>query len=207
MNLPETMNKTPNDNTFVALQNEILHLLQNGLPKHLHYHNVQHTFDVLQSSQEIAEYYKLITRDKWLLQAAALLHDTGLIRTYEGHEEASADIAHSKLAEFGFDQQEIDQVCDIILATKMPQQPNGLLAEILCDADLDYLGRKDFFLGAHKLRLEWMQVFKHDESLKKWYRKQFEFLSEHKYFTVCSQQSRESGKQQNMQLIKGLLDL
>ena len=30
-------------------------------------------------------------------------------------------------------------------ATKIPQTPLTKLEEIICDADLDYLGREDFF--------------------------------------------------------------
>ena len=32
-----------------------------------------------------------------------------------------------------------------ILATKLPQMPDGLLQEMLCDADLYHLGTLDFF--------------------------------------------------------------
>ena len=49
------------------------------------------------------------------------------------------------LPEFGYSETEIDTICGMILATKFPQQPHNRLEEIMCDADLDYLGRPDFF--------------------------------------------------------------
>lgn len=193
--------------SFEALKDEVLHLLESGLPPYFYYHNARHTLSVLQAALEIAAQYPISNRDYKLLKAAALLHDTGFLQTYDSHEEASVAFARSKLPVLGFDAQEIDQLCALIMATKMPQQPMNLLAEILCDADLDYLGRKDYFIGAHKLRLEWMHVYRHEDSLKVWYREQYDFLREHRFFTTYSRQRRSQGKQHNIKLIKDLLDL
>lgn len=205
MNLQLNMDRSQKY-SFEALRDEVMHLLQSRLPEQLYYHNPRHTAAVLQSSLEIAAHYPLHDGDYKLLKAAALLHDTGFLQTYENHEEASVAFARDKLPGLGFDAQEMDQLCAVIMATKMPQQPKNLLAEILCDADLDYLGRADYFIGAHKLRLEWMHVYGHDDSLKAWYRKQYDFLREHRYFTTYSRQHRAEGKQHNIDLIKDLLD-
>ena len=37
-----------------------------------------------------------------------------------------------------------DLFSQLILATKVPQKPKNKLEKIICDADLDYLGREDF---------------------------------------------------------------
>lgn len=52
--------------------------------------------------------------------------------------------ARQYLPHFGYTGDEIEQVCDIIMATQMPQNPHNHLGQIICDADLDYLGRNDF---------------------------------------------------------------
>ena len=44
----------------------------------------------------------------------------------------------------GMSQEDQDIIYNLILSTKVPQQPKTHLEEILCDADLDYLGRNDF---------------------------------------------------------------
>ena len=43
------------------------------------------------------------------------------------------------------------------MATKMPQRPKNLLQQIICDADLDYLGRNDFFILSEKLHKEFIE--------------------------------------------------
>src|SRR6186713_2897321 len=41
-------------------------------------------------------------------------------------------------------EEEADRICNMILATRIPQLPKTHLEEIMCDADLDYLGRNDY---------------------------------------------------------------
>ena len=43
------------------------------------------------------------------------------------------------------------------MATKVPQSPKNHLEEILCDCDLDYLGRDDFEKISNNLFSEWKE--------------------------------------------------
>lgn len=86
-----------------------------------------------------------------LLKTAAWLHDIGYIWDDKSHEERGCQFAKEFLPGWGFSIDEIDTICGMIMATKIPQSPNNLLEQIICDADLDYLGREDYFIISERL--------------------------------------------------------
>ena len=67
--------------------------------------------------------------DLILLKTAAMYHDSGMLRTYTGHEEASCEIANEYLPGFGYKTDEIDQINKMIMATKLPQNARNRLIE------------------------------------------------------------------------------
>ena len=89
------------------------------------------------------------------------------------------------------------------MATKIPQMPQTHLQQIICDADLDYLGRPDFFDTGNNLRKEFM-YYKVVTSDEDWMKLQLNFLSHHRYHTRTSQKLREPAKQRYLaRLIEG----
>lgn len=192
---------------YIAAHAFVMETLENNLPRHLYYHNPPHTADVVQAAESIGRKCNLGNADLLLLRTAALFHDTGMIHDYKNHEMASVAFANEHLPNFGYSAAAIGKIGEVILATKMPQQPKCLISKILCDSDLDYLGRPDYFAVSHKLRLEWMYALQFEDSLLEWYQKQHEFLSSHKYFTSVSSNMREMGKQKNLLQINELLGI
>ena len=71
------------------------------------------------------------------------------------------------------------------MATRIPQTPLTKLEEIICDADLDYLGRDDFHQIADSLKNELM-AFGKIQSDKQWGEIQIPLLEKHSYFTELS---------------------
>jgi hypothetical protein len=72
---------------------------------------------------------------------------------------------------------------------------------IICDADLDYLGRDDFPLISDFLRQELIHVGK-IKTNKEWDELQIKFLTSHMYYTSSSKKTRDSKKQSNLNLVK-----
>jgi len=192
---------------FEGVKNFMLQKLQKKLKPTLYYHDINHTLDVLNSSDRIAKLESISDDETTLIKTAAVFHDSGMLRTYTGHEEASCDIARETLPKFGFPPDYIHSICQMIITTKLPQSAKGKLEMILCDADLDYLGREDFYMISHRLKLEWNLMNINKTTLREWYELQVKFLEGHKFFTKAAIESRNPGKQYNLEQIKELICL
>lgn len=180
--------------------------LEEELDKTLHYHSIEHTADVCSSALSIARAEEINHTDMALLETAALYHDSGITVIYKGHEMASAKIAREVLPGFGYSNQDIKKIEKMILSTSLPQKPGDKLSEILCDADLDYLGRDDFYINALKLYREWDELGI-KMSLKEWYQLQVDFLKSHTYFTDTAIKRRQKKKNFHLNQVKELLNL
>jgi predicted metal-dependent HD superfamily phosphohydrolase len=170
------------------------------LPKQLQYHNVDHILDVLNAAIKIGEEEQISNEDTHLLRIAALYHDAGFITSVNDHELHGCTIARDTLPSFGLSSEQIEIVCGMIMATKIPQTPQTPLERIICDADLDYLGREDFYdVGSHLY--EEMKGYGFIESEREWNLIQKTFLESHRYHTKFARQNREKKKQQHLKEI------
>lgn len=183
--------------SFSQLEKKVFELLEKNIAPQLFYHNETHTRDVLQQAQVIAA-AENITDEKelLLLKTAALFHDTGFTKAYMGHEPVSCEIARNMLAET-YSEVDIDEICRLIMTTAVPQKPYNTLSAILCDADLDYLGRDDFFTISNRLKQEWLNYGIIDSEAA-FHEKQIQFLEAHEYFTEYSRKHRKPVEQQHL---------
>lgn len=181
----------------------IIDRLQSELRPNLYYHCLDHTLDVLESAIRLAKLEMVGEHGMMLIKTAALFHDSGMLYAYNGHEEASVRLANAVLPGYGFSGDDIAAIKGMIMATKLPQSPDNKLEQILCDADLDYLGREDFFMISHRLKLEWHERGQ-VQTLRDWYHGQIDFLSNHTYFTDSAKKLRRKKKIDNLNEIKAL---
>lgn len=186
---------------FQKVKELMVERLSSNLSDKLHYHGVHHTLDVLRVCEARAESELLTESDYTLLCTAAIMHDAGFLNVLKEHEKEGVSIARALLPEFGYGYEDINTIAGMIMATKIPQQPNSKLERIICDADLDYLGRDDFYLIGEKLflELEELGVVKNE---KEWDALQVKFLSGHTYHTKFSVENREPQKQQKLRELK-----
>jgi len=195
---PRALNKYTSEEKF------ILQKLENELPGDLTYHGLHHTLDVFNAAMKIAAEENLTATEMKLLRIAILYHDAGFIATYKNHEEKACEMAKENLPAFGYIDEEIAVICGMIMATKIPQRPHTLLEKIICDADLDYLGRNDFYKISNTLFAE-MKIYVHLHDEKEWYKIQKNFLEKHQYYTEFGKKKREPQKQQYLKEIRQLL--
>lgn len=173
-----------------AIQDHVFALLKEGLSPLLTYHNLDHTVDVTTQAMEIARVEGITDEDSLLeLHIACIYHDAGFLYVYTGHEEIGCDMVRKQLPCFGVSNTMIENICAIIMATKIPQSPKNILQQVICDADLDYLGRSDFFTISDSLCKE-VLAYKIVGSKKEWEERQVYFLQSHTYFTQSSQKKR-----------------
>lgn len=190
---------------FTDLQEMMLNKMEKELPPHLYYHNTKHTIDVVTQAELIGLGEGVNDEDLLILKTAALLHDTGHILGYDDHERFSTLIAHEILPDFYYTQTQIGKICELIMATQMPPKPKDKLEAIMCDADLDYLGRSDMIPVSTLL---YRELKEHNKigTWNEWNRMQIKFISNHQYFTKTAMSLREVNKQKQIERIKKLLE-
>ncbi len=189
---------------FTDIQEIILDRLEKELPDYLHYHNVKHTVDVVTEVELIGWAEGCSDEEILMLKTAALFHDAGHITDYDNHELHGASLAREMLPEFSYSESQINTICDIIMATRLPPKPKNLLEEIICDADLDYLGRSDFIPVSNTLYDE-LKAQNKIGSLNEWNKLQVKFISNHQYFTNTARSLREVNKQKQIERIESLI--
>ena len=172
-----------------------------GLSERLSYHKKQHTLDVLHAVETIAESENVDDEGRHLLQIAALMHDSGFLEKYQGHEEKGCEYALEWLPQFGYSPQQLDRIVGMIRATKIPQTPKNKEEQIICDADLDYLGTDSYDKISESLFKEW-KCYGFVNNTKDWLEKQIGFLKLHRYFSDFSNRERVEQKKQTLKQLE-----
>ncbi len=162
------------------------------------YHNFDHTEEVVRNATEIAENMDLSRTDTEIILLAAWFHDTGYLESPKDHEERSALNAAEFLRSAKYPKEKIDAVIGCIGATKLPQSPNNLLEQIMCDADLLHLGKKDSLKKGELLRLEVEKMTDRRMSEEQWLRQSIGFFKDHSYHTTYAIREYSDRRDQNL---------
>lgn len=197
------------------LERHVRSRLETELPPTLTYHGAHHTIsDVLPAVDRICRGEGVGGSQVDLLRAAVLFHDLGFVESYYGNEAIGARLAAQTLPEFGFSEDEIERVAGLILSTEVRevdgawvQTPgDDLLKRILCDADLDNLGRDDFFEVSDSLRRELECQGERHTDLE-WCTRQIAFVSGQRWFTATQRRDREATKLRNLERLRQELSI
>lgn len=173
-------------------------LLKEKLPEQYYYHNLGHTDDVINNVAEIAQQYKLSGTELEIVLLAAWFHDTGYSLSRKEHEQKSVKIVKEFFTHHSYAEKNIKKIIGCIKATKVPQKPKNLLEEIVCDADLLYLGKKNMIERADMLRMEFEQNLKKTISETEWLQQTVDFLHQHHFHTSYAIKKYEPMRQKNL---------
>ena len=190
---------------YYKAERHIMKVLEKGLSDKLRYHSIEHTKDVVKAVERIALSEGVTDEGLFLLKSAATYHDAGFVEQYDKNEPIGARLAEEILPKYGYTEQHIQTIKELIFVTQIPHQPKNKLEEIICDADLDYLGRDDFHQIADKLRVELREHGKINSD-RKWDEMQVAFLTMHRYFTETSINTRLEKKLKNREEVKERLE-
>lgn len=182
---------------YLKLRRKALKLLRTELAEDLRYHGMAHTLGVLKTCNDYIRREKVNSEDAKLLRTGALCHDLGFIVSYDDHEKNSVVIAIKLMEQFGYSKKNQKVVVGLINATRVPQSPKNHLERILCDADLDYLGRKDYKKISDLLFQE-LNAFGQISSREEWKERQIHFLRKHEYHTPFARKNRKPGKERRL---------
>ncbi|UCD62128.1 MAG: HD domain-containing protein [Flavobacteriaceae bacterium] len=191
-----------NKNSYPKICFEIIEQLKEKLPKYLSYHSIDHIIDVANVCNDYIEYYDIPEEKAKLLRIAAICHDYGFIESPLDHEEQSIASIHDFLAPILTDK-EVEIISGMIRATKVPQEPKTFYEEILADADLDYLGRKDYDEISTNLFKEYLHLGVVSDNIQ-WLDLQIRFLENHKFHTDFAKNNREKLKSKKIKELKSL---
>lgn len=195
------MPDSPAFNQFDLIYNHITTRLATELSPSYSYHQLSHTLYVLNASEIIASWESVEGEDLNLLKIAALYHDVGFLITHEEHEQHSQQIAKAELPGFGLSNGQIERICAMIQATRIPQTPLDHLSCILCDADLFYMGFEAYDETAGLLFAELRNLNKINSN-KEWLTLQINFLSKHSYHTDSVRNKLSAAKNEHLERLK-----
>ena len=186
---------------YITLKEQVLDLLKTKLPENLHYHGVDHTLRAIDVAEDYIDHHKLGVYEAQILRLAVLLHDIGYTETSMNHEEAGVRIAREMMKDLDFTFLQTKVVCDLILATKVPQRPTNQLERIICDIDLDYLGREDYMEISELL---FKELYENSiiDSREEWNKMQIDFLENHRYHTFFGRTERQPVKDNWLSILK-----
>lgn len=190
---------------FEKVREFIVEKLQRELPAVYRYHSFAHVMDVYAAAEELAALEGLSDYETSLLRTAVLYHDCGFTEQSQNHELIGCRIARETLPNFNYSAAELDTICAMIMATKIPQNPHNLMEKIICDADLDYLGRDDFWEIGNKLYQELLSLGAIESELE-WNRLQVRFLQQHEYFTDSAKRLRAAKKEEHLQKLISIIN-
>jgi len=179
--------------------------LTNKLSQLYCYHNLQHTENVINAINEIADGMRLNDQQRMILLVAGWFHDVGYVSKIEGHEQLGARMAERFLKEKKVDAEDIRQVKSCILSTMYPQHPESILEQVICDADLLHLGQKDFLHKSALLREEWSLTTKVTYTDDQWHGLNLEFISKHVFHTEYCKENYDKRKNKHILFLTKLL--
>ena len=185
---------------FPAIRDDIYRRMEQELPSYLSYHCLDHTKLVVERAEYIGRKEGLSKEELHLLKIACLYHDFGFTQVYKDHEEKGCEIVRRELPSKGFKPEEVEKICGMIMATKIPQNPHNLMEMVIADADLEYLGSNDFERIGSRLLKE-LRHFNPDLSIKEWNEIQVKFMQSHHYHTAYCRRYRQWRKRRNLDTI------
>lgn len=184
----------------------IARLLAKQLSPDLLFHNFHHTLNVVRGVRIISRNLQLTSDQLEILLIAAWFHDSGHIKTYKGHEMESQQLAKVFLERHQYPSEKTAEVLACIGATQMPQQPQNLLQQVICDADLFHLSLPEYPHLQHQLREEWGRVLNKTYTEEEWLEENLSFLEHHQYFTTFGQKVLAKKKWKNIEKCKHLAE-
>lgn len=173
----------------------------------MYYHQYSHTLDVVERAVYLWYKENLPSEDIELLELAALFHDTGFIVQYEHNEPIWAKFASNFLKTYLYPNDKIATIERIILATDPNYtEPKDIFEKIIKDADVDNLGRDDFFE-------QWSRVKSEVEVLKnikikdpEWHHAMLDVLYKNKFYTKTQIEERQQKKEANIALLESKIE-
>lgn len=168
----------------------------------LYYHQYEHALSVMERAVYLATMEWCNEDEIEILVIACLFHDTWFIIEYDNNERFGAKIAQNYLRTVLYPNEKIKIVQELILATSLNAKPNTLLEKIIKDADMDNLGREDFFDISEKLKNERETIKKIKIKDPDWHHASLNIIQWHMFYTGTQIKERNEKLKKNTEKLK-----
>ena len=183
------------------LEEKVFEGILNTLPENLHFHGPEYARRVYNQSFLLCRSEEIEQEDRLLVRTAALMLYTGFTQDYHNFQNRSSVITREILPDFKYSDRQIDQICNLILATKKPYNPNNRLEKILIDAKMEFIGRPDY---SDKIKLLFREVKENGSKIngQQFKKQQLELLFDFQFYTVAAQRMREVSGSDQMTILE-----
>jgi predicted metal-dependent HD superfamily phosphohydrolase len=173
----------------------------------MYYHQYSHTLDVVERAVYLGYKENLSREEIEILELSALFHDTGFIVQYEHNEPIGAKFASNFLKSYLYPNDKIATIERIILATDPNYlEPKDIYEKIIKDADVDNLGRDDFFEQGSRVKSE-VEVLKNIKIKDpEWHHAMLDVLYKNKFYTNTQIEERQQKKDANIALLESKIE-
>jgi predicted metal-dependent HD superfamily phosphohydrolase len=177
----------------------VCNLLKGKLSNLYTYHNILHTYNVVNAVNKLCSKEKIKAEEKEMLLVAAWFHDTGYINGVENHENESVTIAAKFLSEKGQSDAFIAGVSNLILTTAKDYIPKTHLEKIIKDADFVHLISIDYEFTCESLRTELKNTLNLSFENFEWVKENLDFLLyKHRFYTDYALKKWQPIKEKNI---------
>ena len=181
------------------IENYVFNLFKDNLSLDFTYHNFMHTVKVVEAIKILCTNEQILVETQEQLIVAGWFHDTGYIKTVQGHEDESAKIASEYLKSINFSEDFIANVVAYILSTKINYTPQNIEESIIKDADNYHLGQEEYPKISELLRDEIAKVCEKEFSDYEWNLENRNFfLNVHHFYTDSAKDLWQKGKENNL---------
>ena len=186
------------DSQFQQATQYAIDLINSELLPEFTYHNAKHTLGVVNACNHLSELEGIDEKNLQLLLLAAYFHDTGLTSISSTdpdafqsgravHEERAVQIARNFLSNCDLNDQELEIITRLIMATKWGHAPADTLEKIISDADMSSLGQTpETFMHSSEALLQELRSFGIESADIEWYETQKQLLETYIYHTASA---------------------
>lgn len=183
-------------------QDNIKDLFEQEVDDRYTYHSYQHSINVLMAAERLGIEANLDDQSILQLQLAALFHDSGFTDGPVNHELRSANNARKFLESHDWEEEKIEEVCQLIKATMKNWIPGNELEGIIRDADLSNLAEPLYLIESQALRDEWAFVDGKEMDDLTWHSMNYDFIKNHEYHSEAAQNLYNKSKKKNLKAVK-----
>ena len=184
----------------------VTQLLRENTPPYLGYHNLNHTHEVVENAKLIAKHEDFNPHETNILLTAAWFHDTGYIKTYNGHEKESITIANDFLEKKKVSPDDIDLIVKSIKATISNHKPGNKIENAMRDADFMHLGKENYPEYAELIRKEWKDAGIRSIKKGEFEEESVKMFLDHTFYTDYGRRKLNGIKEQNLATLQASVE-